>query len=103
MANQHAQHVGRAIEDHHREGAISVGPVPGGWRVDAAVCGQALMFLSGASAERQARALAKKLARLGYDMRVEVRDGRNAVAGSFRYPAAPAGPESVEAPPWTPL
>lgn len=108
MANQHTSHrAGRAPQDHHREGAISVGPVQGGWRLEAAVCGQALMFLSGACAERQARALARRLAGLGYDMRVEVRDRRNAVAGRFRYPAVPAAPESVdtsfEAAPWTPL
>ena len=104
MPNQHeASSTGRAIEDYRREGAICVEPVQGGWRMEAAICGQALMFLSGACAERQARALARKLAQLGYDMRVEVRDRRNAVAGSFRYPAAPTGPEGVEAPPWTPL
>ena len=108
MANQHASpNSGRALEDFHREGAISVAPVQGGWRLEAAVCGQALMFLSGACAERQARALARRLASLGYDMRVEVRDRRNAVAGSFRYPAAPPTPDSFdaafEAQPWTPL
>jgi hypothetical protein len=108
MANQHtSRSSGRALDGFHREGAISVGPVPGGWRLEASVCGQGLMFLSGACAERQARALARRLAGLGYDMRVEVRDRRNAVAGQFRYPAAPAAPDGVDtafgAAPWTPL
>lgn len=108
MAKQDtSRNSGRALEDYHREGAISVGPVQGGWRLEAAVCGQALMFLSGACAERQARALARRLAGLGYDMRVEVRDRRNAVAGRFRYPARPVGAERVDtafdAEPWPPL
>ena len=91
MTDQHpsqsAERAGR------RRGAISVGPVQGGWRVEAALCGQALMFLSGACAERQARALARRLAGAGYDMHLEVRDRRNAVAGSFRYQAAPLAAE----------
>lgn len=108
MAKQHASRSsGRHLEHLHREGAISVAPVQGGWRLEAAVCGQGLMFLSGACAERQARTLARRLAGLGYDMRVEVRDRRNAVAGCFRYPATPPAPDSVdsafEPQPWTPL
>ena len=108
MANQHTfSGSGRARDDDHRKGAISVAPVPGGWRLEAAVCGQALMFLSGASAERQARALARRLAGLGYDMRVEVRDRRNAVAGRFRYPALSPAADTTdparEADSWTPL
>ena len=71
-----------------RAGAITVGPVPGGWRLEAAVCGQALMFLSGACAERQARALARQLAGLGYDMRLEIRDREDNLAARLLYPAA---------------
>lgn len=68
-----------------REAAISVAPVQGGWRMEAPICGQPLMFRSGACAERQARGLALRLAELGYDTRLEVRDRRDAVAGRFRY------------------
>jgi hypothetical protein len=78
-----------------RAGAISVGPVPGGWRLEAAVCGQALMFLSGACAERQARALARQLAGLGYDMRVEIHDREDNLAARLLYPATVGSPEAV--------
>ena len=103
MANRQTSSSARACGDAHREGAICVGPVPGGWRVETALCGQALMFLSGASAERQARSLARRLAGLGYDMRVEVRDRRDVVAGSFRYRAAEPRETAIEPDPWTPL
>ena len=68
------------------ERAISVAPVQGGWRVKAGAC-EALMFLYGGCAERQARALAVRFACLGYDARVEIRDRGDALAGSFRYRA----------------
>ena len=102
MMDKHSQRTVRALKDHRPQGEICVAPVQGGWRVEAAVLGQALMFLSGACAERQARALARTLASLGYEMRVEVRDRRNAVAGSFRYPAARLAAEDPQPNAWTP-
>lgn len=72
-----------------REAAISVAPVQGGWRMEAPICGQPLMFRSGACAERQARGLARRLAQLGYEIRLEVRDRRDAIAGRFRYRPRP--------------
>jgi hypothetical protein len=54
--------------------------------VKAGAC-EALMFLSGGCAERQARALAMRFAGLGYDARVEIRDRGDALAGSLRYRA----------------
>jgi hypothetical protein len=73
------------------ERSISVAPVQGGWRVTAGAC-EPLMFLSGGCAERQARALAQRLARLGYEARVEIHDRGDLLAGSFSYrPLAPPG------------
>ena len=65
---------------------IFVDPVEGGWCVKAD-CGEGLMFLSGARAEDQARALAQRLARAGYETMVEIRDRANTLAGVLRYSA----------------
>ena len=72
----------------HAERAIVVAPVQGGWRVTAGAC-EALMFLSGGCAERQARILATRFADLGYDARIEIHDRNDAVAGDLRYRGAP--------------
>jgi hypothetical protein len=66
---------------------ISVDPVDGGWRVNGELCGEALMFLSGGRAEAQARALARRLASIGFDTLVEIHDRANTLAGVVRYPA----------------
>lgn len=58
------------------------------------------MFLSGASAERQARKLAEHFARLGCDARVEIRDRGHDLACDQLYPAAlqRAGPDLPRGP-----
>jgi len=66
---------------HH----IAVAPVEGGWSV---VCDGGLepvMFLSGARAEAQARALASRLSEAVGDVVVTVRDRSRTVVGSLRY------------------
>lgn len=79
--------------------AIRVEPAPGGWRLQAPACGEALMFLSGGCAERQARLLALRLAELGYDTRVDILDRDSAPAGSIRYAARQAAWDHVSAQP----
>jgi hypothetical protein len=79
------------------EMAVVVGPVPGGWSVRADRCAQPMMFLSGGRAERQARAIALRLAAVGHDARVDVRDRNGRIAGSVRYRASIAiGPRWSE-------
>ena len=75
---------GDARLDSGAERSICVAPVQGGWRVKAGAC-EALMFLSGACAERQARALARRFAHLGYDARVEIRDRGDGLVGAISY------------------
>lgn len=64
---------------------ISVIPVEGGWSVQCALTGEALLFLSGAKAEENARKLAACMTRLGYDARVAVHDRRNILVGTLRF------------------
>ncbi|RAK60604.1 hypothetical protein DJ021_12705 [Phenylobacterium hankyongense] len=68
-----------------REFQISVSPVEGGWsvRCDGAV--QPLMFLSGARAEDQARALARRLSLYGDIARVLVHDRTSRLVGATCY------------------
>lgn len=73
--------------DHH----ISVMPVEGGWRVLSPLDDTPLMFLSGAKAEAQAKALAEQLAAAGRDARVLVHDRTQALVGTWRYFAAEDG------------
>ena len=87
MTHPHELHDGRPVWGPHATRTIRVGAVPGGWRVDSVVCGQAMMFLSGACAERQARALAARLAAAGYDAVVEIRGRDGRLAGRIRYGA----------------
>ena len=56
-----------------------------GWRLDCALSGQPLMFLSGAKAEAKAHALAQVLAASGRVARVVVQDRRGLVVGTTRY------------------
>ena len=66
---------------------IAVSPVAGGWSL--AVDGglEPMMFLSGARAEAQARALAQRLSEAGGDVEVTVRDRSRALVGSTVYRA----------------
>ena len=64
---------------------IAVEPVEGGWCVTCGGCGESLMFLSGGRAEFQARVLARCLAGLCKDARVEIHDRQNVLAGAVRY------------------
>ena len=63
---------------------VLVGPVPGGWCVQADSC-QPLMFRSGHEAEAHGRRLAGRLRNLGLDTCLEVRDRRGRLAGSTRF------------------
>jgi hypothetical protein len=68
-----------------REFEISVAPVEGGWSV---LCGSQLhpmMFLSGARAEQQARALARRLSLTGDHASVKVHDRTSTLVGATRY------------------
>jgi hypothetical protein len=67
-----------------RDHTILVAPVDGGWSVRCDES-QPLMFLSGARAEEQARALARCLARGGEDAQVVVHDRTSALVGSTLY------------------
>lgn len=77
---------GRAPVD---DGLVVVRPVSGGWCVDSDLWGEGLVFQSGAAAEGQARRISECLARLGVDVRVDVYDSRNLLAGCFRVFARP--------------
>lgn len=70
-----------------RHSRIAVGPVDGGWSVDWDVVGQPMMFLSGARAEAQARALARRLCDAGEDVDLVVRDRARTLIGSAYYHA----------------
>jgi hypothetical protein len=71
-----------------RDHTILVAPVDGGWSVHCDEGLQPLMFLSGARAEEQARALARCLARGGEDAQVVVHDRASTLVGSTRYRGA---------------
>lgn len=68
-----------------RDHTILVTPVAGGWSVRWDESPHPLMFLSGARAEEQARALARGVARSGDDAQVVVHDRTSALVGSTRY------------------
>ena len=63
---------------------LAVRPAAGGWTVETGISGQ-LMFLSGAEAERAARALAAAFAKAGEDATVSVSDRRGAIVGTIDY------------------
>jgi hypothetical protein len=69
------------LRQHH----IAVTPVAGGWAL--AVDGglEPMMFLSGARAEAQARALARRLSEAGLEVQLTVRDRSRTVVGLTRY------------------
>jgi hypothetical protein len=64
---------------------IFVMPVEGGWSVDCAMIAMPLMFLSGAQAEKKARALGVFLSRLGSDAMVFIHDRQKALIGTAHY------------------
>jgi hypothetical protein len=66
---------------------IFVAPVEGGWTVQFDRDLQPLMFLSGARAEQQARALARKISQSGEDVEVLVHDRSRTLVGATRYAA----------------
>ena len=68
-----------------RQHQIAVVPVDGGWSVACDGGLEPVMFLSGARAEAQARALAQRLSEAGGDVRLTVRDRSSAVVGQSRY------------------
>ena len=75
------------IPDHH----IHVRPVDGGWRLECDVIGHPQMFLSGAKAERGARALAQRIAKAGRDVRISIYDRQLGLIGTQRFFASPDG------------
>jgi hypothetical protein len=70
---------------------IAVAPVSGGWAIafDAGV--EPMMFLSGACAEAQARALAHRLAQSGTEVELTVLDRSRALVAQTRYLAGGLG------------
>lgn len=64
---------------------ISVSPVEGGWSVECVGRWRPMLFLSGARAEQQARAIARRLSDSGDDVQVTVRDRDRVLVGSTRY------------------
>ncbi|WP_374471648.1 hypothetical protein [Phenylobacterium sp.] len=71
------------------DGLVVVRPVEGGWSVTSRHWGERLLFCSGAAAESQARRMSECLAKLGVDVRVDVYDRRDLLAGCFRVFADP--------------
>jgi hypothetical protein len=65
--------------------SLNVRPSGPGWQVDSDINTQPMMFLSGAKAEAQAHALAKRIAASGSDARVVVQDRGEQVVGATRY------------------
>jgi len=66
---------------------ITVAPVEGGWSVRCDGGLQPMMFLSGARAEQQARALARRLSETGEEAQVLIHDRSYALVGATRYAA----------------
>lgn len=70
-----------------RQHKIAVAPVDGGWSIACDGGLEPMMFLSGARAEAQARALAQRLSDAGGDVQLTVRDRSRALVGQTRYRA----------------
>jgi hypothetical protein len=66
---------------------LKVRPSGPGWQLESDANTQPMMFLSGAKAEAQAHALAKRMAASGADARVTVQDRGEQVVGATEYPA----------------
>lgn len=71
---------------------FSVRPCPTGWRVQGEGL-EPLVFARGGHAERQARRLAKGVARLGRDAKVNVYDARGELAGAISFYACRSPPD----------
>jgi hypothetical protein len=69
---------------------ISVGPVAGGWAVEYGQGLAPMLFLSGAQAEAQARALARRLSQHGGRGQLDVRDRSLALVAALNYVAVSA-------------
>lgn len=66
---------------------ISVAPVDGGWSVSCDAMREPMVFLSGARAEAQARALARRLSQAGEEVELTVHDRASVLVGSTCYSA----------------
>jgi hypothetical protein len=66
---------------------IAVAPIEGGWSVACDAVREPMVFLSGARAEAQARALAVRLSDAGDDVELTVRDRAQVLVGTASYPA----------------
>jgi len=66
---------------------IAVEPAEGGWALAYDAQQAPMLFLSGARAEAQAHALARRLSAAGHDVELTVRDRARNLVGSTRYPA----------------
>lgn len=69
---------------------IAVIPVEGGWSIRTALSGAPLMFLSGAKAEAEAKALGQRFADAGQDAQVLIHDRAQTLVATFRYFGAEA-------------
>ena len=67
---------------HHH---IAVAPVDGGWSIACDGGLEPMMFLSGARAEAQARALARRLSEAGGDVQLTIRDRSRTLVGRAHY------------------
>jgi hypothetical protein len=70
------------------EVVLRVRPASGGWKVESTAGVEPMMFLSGARAERSARALAQTMARAGRRVRLVIEDRSARVVGALNFQAA---------------
>jgi hypothetical protein len=77
---------------------VKVRHAAGGWTVSNALIGEPLMFGSRRQAEQRAKSLAGRIAKMGFDSRVDMHDRDDALIGTiwFWREAAP-GPPVAEA------
>lgn len=80
---------------------IAVRACGAGWRIDGEPL-EAILFTSGAAAERAARRLALAIACTGADAKVNVYDASDALVGCIQYYAtlAPPGTAALRQYPW---
>jgi len=64
---------------------IAVSAIDGGWSLHCVPGPEPILFLSGARAEAQARALACRLSEAGEEIRLTVEDRSRALVGSLLY------------------